>query len=85
MASDNSNYEVHVIGNYESSNGQHGFNIQRQAGDTYVNLTVGGQSSRPLILVFVSYEPVIWRLSVPRGVEINRVIVVSLVKVHIFV
>ena len=79
VASDNCDCEVHVIGNYESSNGQHGFNVERQAGDTYVDLTVSGQSSRPLVLVFVSYEPVRWRLniSVPREVQINRVIVVS--------
>ena len=77
VASDNCDYEVHVIGNYESSNGRHRFYIQRQTGDTYVYLTVSGQSSRPLILVFVSYEPVRWRLSVPSGVQINRVIVVS--------
>ena len=77
VASDNCDYEVHVIGNYESSNGRHGIYIQRQAGDTYVGLTVSGQSSRPLILVFASYEPVRWRVSVPRGVQINRVIVVS--------
>ena len=69
-----SNYDVHVIGNYESSNGRHGFFIPRVAGDTDVRLT--GGSSRSLILVLTSYEPVRWRLNVINGVVIDRVIVV---------
>ena len=47
------------------------------AGDTDVQLRVSGQSSRPLILVLVSYEPVIWRLSITGAAVIDRVIVVS--------
>ena len=70
-----SNYDIHVIGNYESSNGRHGFFIPREAGDTDVRLT--GGSSRSLILVLTSYEPVRWRLNVISGVIIDRVIVVS--------
>ena len=77
VATDNSNYDVHVIGNYESSNGMHGFRVQRVAGDTDVQLRVIGQSSRPLILVLVSYEPVIWRLSITGAAVIDRVILVS--------
>ena len=67
---------MHVIGNYESSNGIHGSSSTRQAGDTDVVLTVTGESPRPLILVLTSYEPVRWRLSVTSGVTINRVILV---------
>ena len=82
VASDNCNYEVHVIGNYESSNGVHdvfvhGVYVGREAGDTDVVLTVTGESPRPLILVMTSYEPVRWRLSVTSGVTIDRVILVS--------
>ena len=77
VAFDNCNYEVHVIGNYESSNGRHGFFVERQAGDTDVVLTVTGESPYPLILVLTSYEPVRWRLSVTSGVTIDRVILVS--------
>ena len=77
-ASDNCDYDVHVIGNYESSNGRHGFFIKRQAGDTDVQLSVSGVSSRSLILVLTSYEPVRWRLRViPSSVVIDKVIVVS--------
>ena len=76
VASDNCDYDVHVIGNYESSNGRHGFYTERQAGDTDVELSVSGESSRPLVLVLVSYEPVRWILHVPSGVTIDKVIVV---------
>ena len=77
VANDNCNYEVHVIGNYESSNGRHGFSSIRVAGDTDVIVTVSGESPLPLILVLTSNEPVRWRLSVPSGVVIDKVIVVS--------
>ena len=75
-ASDNCDYDVHVIGNYESSNGRHGVYTERQAGDTDVELSVSGQSSRPLVLVLVSYEPVRWILHIPSGFTIDKVIVV---------
>jgi hypothetical protein len=78
VASDNCNYEVHVIGNYESSNGRKGESfINRVAGDTDVIVSVSGESPRPLILVLTSYEPVRWRLSVTSGVTIDRVILSS--------
>ena len=72
VASDNCNYEVHVIGNYESR--------QRGTGDTDVVLTVTGESPLPLILVLTSYDIVRWRLSVTSGVTIDRVILVSFEK-----
>ena len=81
VSSDNCNYEVHVIGNYESSNGRHGVFVEREAGDTDVVLTVTGESPHPLILVLTSYEPVRWRLSVTSGVTIDRVILVNRVLV----
>ena len=74
VANDNCNYDVHVIANYES-NGHHGFRIHN-TGNTRVNLRVTGTSAKPLILVFVSYEPVRWTLSIPSGVVIDRVILV---------
>ena len=73
----NCEYEVHVIANYESSNGRHGFRTPRVAGDTHVQFNINGQSSKPLVLVFISYEPVNWRLSLPSGVVVNRILVVS--------
>ena len=74
VANDNYNYDVHVIANYES-NGHHGFRVHN-TGNTGVNLAVTGTSTKPLILVFVSYEPVRWTLSIPSGVVIDRVILV---------
>ena len=73
----NCEYEVHVIANYESSNGRHGFGTPRVAGDTYVNVNINGQSSKPLILVFISYEPVNWQLNLPTGVVVNKILIVS--------
>jgi len=74
VANDNCNYDVHVIANYES-NGHSGFRIHN-TGNTNVNLAVTGTSSKPLILVFVSYEPVNWTLTIPTGVVIDRIILV---------
>ena len=71
-----SQYEVHVISNYES-NGQHGFGQTRTTGITDVNLNVDGNGSIPLVLVFVSYEPVNWILQIPSGVVIDTVMLVS--------
>ena len=60
----NWDYEAHVIANYrESSNGHHGFGIPRVAGDTNVQFNISGQSSKPLVLVFISYQPVNWWFS----------------------
>ena len=82
VAFDNCQNDVHVIGNYESSNGRHGPFVTRVAGDTDVELTVTGDSPRPLILVLTSYEPVRWRLSVTSGVIIDRVILVRKVLLY---
>ena len=79
VANENCEYDVHVIGNYES-NGRHGFGIERTAGTTNVNIVVSGtnQGTKPLILVFVSYEPVKWILSIPSGVVIERILLVKM-------
>ena len=76
MANENCNYDVHVISNYESD-GSHGFRRTRTTGTTNVDVRVTGDGSKPLILVFVSYEPVRWILSVPQGVVIERVLLVG--------
>ena len=84
VANDNCNYDVHVIANYES-NGHHGFRVHN-TGNTRVNLRVTGTSTKPLILVFVSYEPVRWTLSIPSGVVIDRVILVwKCLRLYMFV
>jgi hypothetical protein len=71
VANDNCENEVHIIGHHES-NTHSGF-----AGFTNLYLTVTGSSSKRLILVLSSYEHVRWTLHIPRGVVINRVIIVS--------
>ena len=75
VANSNCDYEVHVLGSYEST--QRGFQ-QHPTGYPDVYLTVTGISSRPLILVLSSYEPAAWTLHIPTGVEIDKVIIVSL-------
>jgi hypothetical protein len=75
VANDNCEHEVHIIGNYES-NGHPGFQ-GHSTGSTNLYLTVTGNSSRRLILVLASYEHIQWTLHIPRGVVIDRVIIVS--------
>lgn len=72
VANDNCDYEVHVIGNYRSNGHVH------NTGHTDLYLTVTGTSNRPLILVLSSYEPVQWTVYVPRGVQVEKVILVRL-------
>ncbi len=72
VANDNPNYDVHVISNY-GGNGYNDF----QVSNTSVHLSVSGTSSKSLILVFISYEPVNWILDIPSGVTIDKAILVS--------
>ena len=73
IVNENCNYEVHVLGNYES-NGQHSF---RNHNTGFTDLYITGSTARRLILVLSSYEPVEWLLHIPAGVVIERVIIVS--------
>lgn len=49
VTNDNPNNEVHVIGVYES-------------GSYTVRILPRGETTKPLILVLVSYDPVTWRI-----------------------
>ena len=71
--SSSTQYEVHVMSVYEGNR----HTRPPSAGDTNVNIVSGGQSGRPIVLVFVSYEPVNWILHLPAGVKISKVILVS--------
>ena len=73
VANDNCNYDVHVVGCYESYSTGYSHTIR----NVYVSVNVQGQSSKPLILVLLSYEPIDWVLSIPTDVAIDTVIVVS--------
>ena len=61
-------YEVHMIGMYSKSP----FNP-----NTTVEMTVCGESSKPLVLVLTSYEALNWTVNVPNGITIERLLVVS--------
>jgi len=66
-------YEIHVLSVYEGNR----HTRPPSAGNTNVNIISGGQSSKPVILVLASYEPVNWILNLPAGITISRVILVS--------
>ena len=71
--SSSTQYEIHVLSVYEGNR----HTRPPIAGDTYVNVISGGRSSKPVILVLASYEPVNWILNLPTAITISRVIVVS--------
>ena len=81
----NCEYEVHVIANYKSSYGRYGLGVKTVAGDTNVHVNISGQSSKPLILAFTSYQPVNWRLYLPSGVVVNKILLVSFNKWQYYV
>lgn len=68
-------YDVHVLSCYEARP-DHGFGYH-PTGQSVVDISATGLSSRPIVLVLVSYEPVEWILNVPNQIAINTVIVVS--------
>ena len=57
----------------------HGFGPATRSGRTNVHLRVTGQSSKRLVLVFVSYEPVNWILNIDfPGRVVYKVLLVRL-------
>ena len=75
----NANYDVHIISVYEASSNR--FFRQHPTGTSNVRLFVSGEVVKPIVLVLVSYEPIEWRLSIPSGVEIERVLLVRVTEV----
>ena len=71
----NPNYDVHILSVYEASSNR--LFRQHPTGTSNVRLFVSGEVLKPIVLVLVSYEPIEWRLSIPTGVEIERVLLVS--------
>lgn len=63
-------YEVHVIGIY--------YNGVFRDQNVAVEMTVCGHSSKPLVLVLISYRAQHWTVNVPNGVTIESILVVSL-------
>ena len=77
VANDNCNYDVHVIGCYESE-----YITNRYRSSSYVYIHVQGQSSKPLILVLLTYRPMWWSLRISSDVVIDTVILVSTKQQH---
>ena len=72
----NSNYNVHVISMHQIGSLYYGYDHNY---NSTVSLNVNGPlPDKPLILAFVSYEPVQWILYIPEGVVVSKVILVSL-------
>lgn len=72
VANDNCNYDVHVVGCYESQ-----YLSNRRLSSSHVSINVQGQSSKPLILVLLTYRPMRWSLGISSDVVIDTVILVS--------
>lgn len=83
-ANENCNYDVHVIANRISDSGRNRTSIPTP-GTAYVSVRATGEQSKPLVLVFNSYRPVRWIVSVPQGVVIERVVLVSSIKSFVII
>ncbi|KAL5481221.1 hypothetical protein EMCRGX_G021337 [Ephydatia muelleri] len=70
-------YGVHVIGIDEGETNSLFFFGRDPNGMVTVSLTVDGKITVPIILVLVSYWPITWRLNLPAGVTIDRVLLTS--------
>ena len=71
-ASTTCNYDVHVLSCYTASRYVHSGNST-----VHVDISFVGQSSRPVVLVLLSYEAIHWTLNIQNNVVIDTVIVVS--------
>ena len=81
VADENCNYDVHIIGN--ADNGHTLGSSSTRNTNIDVQLSVNSQGSNsPLVLVFVSREPVNWILDIPSGVVIEKVLVVRNRSLH---
>ena len=70
----NPNYDVHILSVYKATSNR-AFQTH-PTGTSDVRLSLSREALKPIVLVLVSYEPVEWRLTVPSGVEIERVLLV---------
>ena len=64
------NYDVHVLSCYTD-------HFQTGNSTVHVDISFVGQSSRPVVLVLLSYEAIHWTLNIQNNVVIDTVIVVS--------
>ncbi|XP_070550008.1 uncharacterized protein [Ptychodera flava] len=66
----NNDYEVHVIGVYEGRE-------HRTPRNSTVYIQTIGQTTKPIVLVFGTYEPINWVIEVPTDISIDRVISIA--------
>lgn len=64
-------FELHVVGVYESAAGQHGHGLPRVAGPVEVILRA---TEKPVVLALSSYEPVSWNIVLRHGAVLAAVI-----------
>lgn len=67
--------ELYAVGVYEAAGAQHNF-CYSKPGTVNVNLVqlVGTKKGTPVTLSLSAYEPVIWNINVPTGVNLQKVI-----------
>lgn len=65
---------VEAVGVYEATNSVHGVGIASKTGE--INVSVR-RSSKPLVLVLASYEPIHWKLNVQGGARLALVLLSS--------
>jgi hypothetical protein len=67
--------ELYAVGVYEASGAQHNF-CYSKPGTVNVNLVqlIGSKKGTPVTLSLSAYEPVIWNITVPAGVNLQKVI-----------
>lgn len=67
--------ELYAVGVYEAQGSQHNF-CYSKPGTVNVNLVqlVGTKKGTPITLSLSAYEPVIWNINVPTGVNLQKVI-----------
>ncbi len=67
--------ELHAVGIYEALGSQHNF-CYSKPGEATVNLALlaGAKKGTPVTLSLSAYEPVHWKVNVPSGVSLQRVV-----------
>ncbi|MBY0539393.1 peptidoglycan-binding protein [Patescibacteria group bacterium] len=67
--------ELYAVGVYEAAGAQHNF-CYSKPGTVNVNLVqlIGSKKGTPITLSLSAYEPVIWNINVPAGVNLQKVI-----------
>lgn len=65
--------DVHILAVYEGNR----HTRPPTAGTMNVNITSSSSTSRPVVLVFANFEPVVWVVNFPRSLSVVKVILIS--------